>query len=211
MQTNDEPNEKERTNVYLDVGAKEALQERPSASLSEAARRGVRAEAYGEQVVEAEEKNDVAREQREQTLSEIDEAMARVKDDEANAFTEEEVLDTLETLRESIDDNVERQIHARQQQTKEATPTRGNELLEEWLAELDSILSRGENVYPGHGKVEKAVEVSGVSGPEEIIDLLKERNPDVPESQFELTLHTSPDYASVDSEGPARTDGGERR
>lgn len=198
--SDDDTGEMRKTSLYVPVEAAEIVKNDPEKDYSGSMQRGLRAEAYGEQVVEAEEKNDVAREQREQTLSEIEETIARFEDSEA--FSRQQVVDELETLRESIDDNVERQIHARQQQATEDSPTRENERLEECLADLDSILSRGENVFSGHGKVEKAVEVSGVSGPEEVIDLLKERHPNLPESRFEAG--SSPVHR-------VGTDGGESR
>lgn len=54
---------------------------------------------------------------------------------------------------------------------------------EDTMADLDTIVQNGERVFPSHGKVERAAELSGMT-PEEVISALRERNPDVPPSTF---------------------------
>lgn len=54
---------------------------------------------------------------------------------------------------------------------------------EEQIQELERGLKTGEHIFPSHGKVERAAEAGRMS-PEEVIDLLQERNPDVPDHAF---------------------------
>lgn len=54
---------------------------------------------------------------------------------------------------------------------------------EEYLIELERVIRGGGRVFPGHGKVAKAAGVGG-HDPEDVIQELKERNPDIPGRAF---------------------------
>jgi len=55
---------------------------------------------------------------------------------------------------------------------------------ENGLADLEDILDDGKNVDPGHGKVEKVANKYGRT-PEQVIEDLKDRNPDLPDDRFD--------------------------
>lgn len=55
---------------------------------------------------------------------------------------------------------------------------------ERLLCELDELLVDGAAVFESHAKVQNAASVGGVSTTE-VIDDLRERNPDLPDSRFE--------------------------
>ncbi|RBI63622.1 hypothetical protein DMJ13_03560 [halophilic archaeon] len=156
-------------------------------SLSEAARNGMKMAVYDEKVVEAEAKNEVDYEQYTNWESAIDALIADLESRDAEAFTRAEVTDMLETLCDSQGEAVNRRIQKRTQQ-----PETGHEdELEDALADLERKTVRhssdgitGPRVFPDHSSV---IDVSREFGmrPEDVIEKLQERNPDVPSQAFE--------------------------
>lgn len=65
------------------------------------------------------------------------------------------------------------------------------------LESLESRLYDGSNITPGDGGVESASNV-GKCDPEEVIEDLKERNPEIPEYAFEEVRHTDEEWAGVE-------------
>ncbi|MFC6826521.1 hypothetical protein [Halopelagius fulvigenes] len=184
----DNESDRERTNVYLDVESKEIVRDKlPNTSVAAECRRGVNAAAYGKKVVEADEKNDLARSQLDSSLSEIEDTIEwfeeASEEEGADAFSAETVVERLEVLRASINDNVEQQIRDREKAAKDG-PSQANEKLEEHLTALDSLLQDGTHVFPEHGRIRDAAKVSGMR-PEDVIELLKERNPEIPDRKFQ--------------------------
>lgn len=58
-----------------------------------------------------------------------------------------------------------------------------SEAYEAQLEELEALLDDGDHIFEEHGKVQRAAEV-GDRTPREVIDTLKDRNPDVPDELF---------------------------
>lgn len=58
-----------------------------------------------------------------------------------------------------------------------------SERFETALNELESQLREGMNVFPSHGLVQEVAD-AGSKTPEEVIELLKERNPEIPDHAF---------------------------
>lgn len=104
-----------RSNVYLPEGPKQKVKERDDTTVSESCRNGLIIAARGEEIVEAERKSEIAREQLTETLSAIDEAIAELENDGANAFTLERVVGELDALRKEREESVERRIREWQQ------------------------------------------------------------------------------------------------
>lgn len=61
---------------------------------------------------------------------------------------------------------------------------------EDLLAEMDTMLQNGERVFETHGKVQNAADLSDQT-PQEVIETLKERNPDLDDSKFTSKLSGS--------------------
>lgn len=150
--------------------------------VSEAVRTGLKLAAYGEEVAEAEAKNDVAREQWEATDAAIDDLLAEFEN--RKALTSEEVTDALATLRESRAEAVDCRMQERVQQAQTAVEARQEDELADALADLDAMVQSGEHVWTGHARVQELASEFQMP-PEQIIDRLRERNPDVPAEQFE--------------------------
>lgn len=60
----------------------------------------------------------------------------------------------------------------------------GHGKFDELYGELETDLSNGYSVFPEHGKVKRAADVSDYT-PSEIVDMLREDNPELPDHQFE--------------------------
>jgi predicted nuclease with TOPRIM domain len=58
-----------------------------------------------------------------------------------------------------------------------------DEAFNEELDLLEDAVKEGEHIFPTHGKVEAAAEIGGVP-PEDVIDTIRERNPDIPDDAF---------------------------
>ena len=58
-----------------------------------------------------------------------------------------------------------------------------NERFEKTLSDLEAMLDRGEAVFEGHAAVQSAARL-GSRNPHEIVETLKDRNPDLPEKAF---------------------------
>lgn len=134
--------------------------------------------AYGSGIVDTEAVIESLREQLEGTIS----AFKRMEHEFSNIpsvaerIKEERIALTHEVARANHE--LRREVEAVEQSGPEE---RVDEDKLEWL-EQETILN-GEHVWPEHGKVQQAVP-DGVSG-EQVIALLKERNPDVPDERFE--------------------------
>ena len=59
-----------------------------------------------------------------------------------------------------------------------------NDEYQQLLEELDDLLEQGSRVFVGHAKVERAAQLADTSQ-EAVLDELRDRNPDIPEEQFE--------------------------
>jgi len=202
MKFNELSGEKERSNVYLDKEPKKIIQERDDGNVSESARRGVREDAYGEQVVKAERKNDAARKSLESAIS----AFKRVEREFSNIPS---VAEQLKEERISLTHGVVRTNYERWKTAESVDESDPEERVDESDLERleEQTIQQGGRVFPDHGKVQK-IAPPGVTG-EEIVELLRERNPNVSEEQFEEgPRDATPELESVAS---ARTDGGERR
>lgn len=204
-----------------------------STSISEAGRTGLKLAVYGEEVVAAEAKNEVDREQCEATEAAINERIAAFEQRDAGAFTRQEVVDAFESLRDERVTAVNQRIQERQQQSQTAVETRQEEELHDVLATLEMETVRhpsGRRVFPDFPSVRDVASEFGVS-PDEIIETLRERNPDVPSHAFKAGGHAVPDWHGLseeqadtpveereprverqsDTQSAVATDGGERR
>lgn len=87
-------------------------------------------------------------------------------------------LTVLEEQLDELDEHLE-QINMALESARESENQR-----ETILADLEELLDSGQSVFPAHARVRDAASVSALSA-DEIVELLKERNPDVPDAQFE--------------------------
>lgn len=80
----------------------------------------------------------------------------------------------LETVREQ-ERGLQEQIREYEQETTE---------YERVMSELSAMLRDGNSVFPSHGKVKTAASTKGCSV-SEVMDDLRDRNPDVPDARFQ--------------------------
>lgn len=109
-------------------------------------------------------------------------------------------------------DDVRRQIREKQAELErlERRETRLEEKLskhtsrkdkfEGHLESLETQLRRGAHISPSHPGVQRAANTGEVD-PEEVIEELQERNPEVPEYAFEDAIHTDHVWNGFDEEG----------
>lgn len=104
-----------------------------------------------------------------------------------------EKLNTLRKEKRDIDKKIEDLTHTRDERQREIenVEQRLDALMETdgeyegFLQALESDLRDGKRVDPGHGKVERAAEL-GECDPVDVVEALKERNPEVPDMAFRL-------------------------
>lgn len=106
----------------------------------------------------------------------------------------ERVEDEIADLQEQLDSLTDREKELRDRVDEERT--RKDEF-EEKVSELESLVRDGERVFEGHGKVQRAAD-TGDKTPREVIELLKERNPDVPEKAFTERESTLDEWTGVE-------------
>jgi chromosome segregation ATPase len=127
--------------------------------LSDAVRQAYRIVAYGDDY---------------ENTQRLKQRLERAKN-EYQRLVEEE--DRLEEQKDETEDRI-RQLR----EQLEAAESK-EEQYEELLVDLETQVYNGSHVFPRHADVEEAAEISGQS-PEEVIEDLKERNPEVPDDAF---------------------------
>lgn len=203
--------ELERTNVMLPEEEKQIVKESGGyGALSSACQRGVLAEARGEEYVAADEMRKLARSQWEDTEEGIESVLSALETsasdggavtmervhEEFDAFREERRTAITEPVQDSVSEAV--QEHVKEQQ----------EEFESLLVELEDLLRQGNHVFVGHGQVKDAAKLDN-SEPEDIIDLLKQRNPEIPDYAFESVAEADRRWWGIDDrEMQTATDGG---
>lgn len=65
------------------------------------------------------------------------------------------------------------------------------------LESLESQLYEGTNIDSGHGGVKRAANI-GKCEPEDVINDLRDRNPEIPDYAFEKALHSDDDWGGVE-------------
>lgn len=103
---------------------------------------------------------------------------------------EEEITD----LREQLDHLNDRE--ASLEERVEEEESRRSEI-DELLEDIEDMIREGDRVFPEHGKIQRAADV-GAMTPEEVIDTLKERNPDIPERAFQERASTFDEWTGVE-------------
>lgn len=106
---------------------------------------------------------------------------ARVKD-HLNDFREERR--SKKSKRDRLNDDLDEldvKIDRAEQRLDELDDREGQ--YEGVLTALDEHLAEGGHVFPDHGMVERAAEVGGCA-PQDVIDDLRDRNPDLPDERF---------------------------
>lgn len=97
-----------------------------------------------------------------------------------------DVEQEIENLRHKRDEH-ERRISNLEQRLEQLMDTDGE--YEGYLQAIESNLRDGKRIYVNHGDTERAAEL-GNCEPADVIEALKERNPDLPEDAFrEAKLH----------------------
>jgi len=112
----------------------------------------------------------------------------------ADVAEETRLTDRLENLREDRRDlrqernNIEQQLEEIERDI-ERVERRLEQLRDQegeydgFLQSLDTLLKDGAHVFPDHGQIQQAAQIGGCD-PEDVIEDLKRRNPDVPDEQF---------------------------
>lgn len=127
--------------------------------LSEAVRQAYQIVAYGDDY------QDAAR---------LKQRLERAKNEYQRLIEEEERIQDRKQETENRIRQLKEQLEAIQSQ---------EEQYDELLTELENDLYNGAHVFPDHGAVEDAATVGGKTA-EDVIDDLKERNPDIPQDAF---------------------------
>lgn len=178
--------EMERTNVHLPVKEKEVVSQRSDMTVAEACRRtGLLPAARGEDAVEAAVRQEDATEQWERTESGIASVLAYLDNiaGDGGAVTIETVHEEFEAFCDERGEAIAEQFADSVSEVVDEYEQEQSAKFESVMADLDSSLQDGNHVFPAHGQVTEAAERGGMP-PEEVIDRLKQRNPDVPEAQF---------------------------
>lgn len=165
---------------------------------------------YGEEFVAAEVKREIATEQWEDTESGIVSVLSYLETiaGDGGAVTIETVYEEFDAFREEREDAIAKRFEEPAVEIRNELEAEQDEAFEEKLEAIENELREGCHVFPEHGMVEDASTLRGID-PEEVIDLLKERNPDIPAQQFEAKSGNS----TTSSSGlrSVATDGGEPR
>ena len=162
--------------VLVDEHARDAAQDRTEhGEISERLRSEVNRLAFGEDV---EERESVKREL-ERTRDNKDDLRAKIRE-----FQNE--LQSLESKETRLEERLSNFVDDEQKYIGH-------------LESLESQLYEGANVDSGHGGVKRAANVAKCD-PEDVIDELKERNPEIPEYAFEKALHSDEDWNGVEGE-----------
>lgn len=137
----------------------DAQQNSGHGDLSDAVRMAYRTIAYGDDY---------------QNTTRLKQRLERAKN-EYRRLVEEK--DAVEDEMEDTEDRI-RQLREQLETAEEA-----DERFDELIEELETKLEGGSHVFPGHGGVVEAAEIGGVSEGE-VIDTLKDRNPEIPDDAF---------------------------
>lgn len=105
--------------------------------------------------------------------------------------------DKLEAIQEELgevrerEEEIQEEIREYEQETTE---------YERLIAELEALLHDGQSVFPSHGKVKTAASVSGVPVTD-VIEDLKDRNPELPGTRFEKGSESDePELSVIENE-----------
>lgn len=127
--------------------------------LSDAVRMAYRTIAYGDDY---------------QNTTRLKQRLERAKNEYRRLVEEKEAI-------EAEMHDCEERIRSLREQLDEAQ--KADERYEQLLEELEEKLYAGSHVFPNHGDVIEAAEIGSVSE-QEVIDELRERNPEIPEDAF---------------------------
>lgn len=186
MSDGDEDGEMERSNVYLPVKEKKIVEERRDMTISEACREtGLIPAARGEAVVEASKKEQLATEQWERTEDGILSVLAYLDNiaGDGGAVTMERVHSEFDAFREERGETIAEQVAEPVTEAVDEYESENREKYEDLLATMGDQLQSGTRVFEGHGKVKRAADLSDQT-PAEVIEELKEHNPDVDDRLF---------------------------
>jgi len=172
-------NDKSQINFEVDRDAKELAKDKLDyGELSTELRETIHRIAFGDEISK--------RERAHKRLAELREEKDSIRGTIRQKQTElEEVEDEIARLEERID-NLERR-----EDKYEAT-----------LEMLEEILYAGQRVFKEHGQVMKAAKVGGVDA-EDVLEELKERNPQIPDHAFQQAMHSSKKWRGVTEESDA--------
>lgn len=70
---------------------------------------------------------------------------------------------------------------------------------EDELSHLEAAVRSGEHIFPSHGKVQNAAEIGSVE-PKDVVDQLKNRNPEIPDDAFKPAHKAEFAWNGVESE-----------
>lgn len=184
--------EEEMTPLYVEVPAwaKEVVMETTEhGGLTRVVREALLAVARGDSAVAEQARYELRQELAESKRARID---ALKQQYQPPAVAEPAVRDSIAEVHELARANHQH----RQRGWDDATPA--DRIPEEKLVEIEEALRGGMYVFPEHGKVQKAA-VPGVT-PEEVIEVLKDRNPDVPEHAFNRRNESEWAWKGVEAE-----------
>jgi len=163
--------DKSQINFTVDSDAKDAVKKRLAhGELTERLRTCVKEIAYGTDVTERE----------------------RLKD-KLSALREEkrDIEHKIDVLKHERDEK-EREIERIEQRLDTLMDQDGE--FDGYLQALEEDLHSGKRVFVNHGKVERAAEIGGCE-PNEVVEALQERNPEIPEEAFrEPHPHENPKW-----------------
>lgn len=136
-------------------------------------------------------------------LEEVQEELADVEKELTGV--EADITSIMERLTERVDRHS--QLAKRKKELEERIETLETEVehmkiekeekRKEALDSLTEVLRDGQNLFPGHGEVEEVAKRLGTE-PEEIIEKMKERHPDVPEHAFEIGVDADTVWRGID-------------
>lgn len=160
--------DKDQVNFTVDADAKESAKKRlEHGEFSAKLRQRVHELAYGTEVTERKRLQEKRQEKR-QNVRDLTHEIEGLKEERNREEREIERIDSrLDAL---ADDDGE---------------------FEGFLQAIESDLHEGYRVDPNHGKVERAAEI-GDCKPSDVIEALKERNPEVPDEAFRDAKQTEP-------------------
>lgn len=117
-----------------------------------------------------------------ETLAQLEVRLRRTRRERESIESRIESLqDELAEVRER-ETELQEEIREYEQETTE---------YERLMGEMSAMLRDGKSVFPTHGKVKTAASVKGC-GVDEVVSELKDRNPDIPEEQFQEGATTDP-------------------
>lgn len=156
----DDDDNKKQVGFEVDAEAWEHAKEKAEwGEMTELLRRTVNEKAYGTEVTERKR----LREKRDKTRGEIRDIENTIKDEQHKRDEKQRELERIDQRLETLE-----------QQDGE---------YDGFIQALESDLHSGKRVFVNHGKVERAAEL-GECDPSDVVETLKERNPELPEGAF---------------------------